>query len=169
MIFRRDGKFSSRRGRTALERFAEKCAFDPITGCVMWIAGTTAGQGHSQRYGRFNDGEKVVLAHRWSAEHIHGFAIDGLQVDHWCPAGQTTLCVEHVKPETAEMNRFLQANRPAGRAWQCTETRRHWIHVQVGIVTLQPIERIEGFDMPFFLPPAWLAPFLPEISDVPPF
>lgn len=39
--------------RPALERFAEKCRFDPTTGCVLWTGGTTAGHGNSARYGAF--------------------------------------------------------------------------------------------------------------------
>lgn len=162
-------RFKPIRGRTALERFVEKCAFDPFTGCVMWIGGHTAGQGHTQPYGRFWDGERMVLAHRWSAEHIHGFEIEALQVDHCCPAGPSTLCVHHVKPEPAPVNRELQNSRP-GRAYQSLETRRYWIHVQVGIEPdPEIVERVVG-DIPFFEPPDWLQPFLPkEIRDDCPF
>lgn len=158
--------------QTPLERFAEKCAFDPYTGCVMWIGGQTSGQGHSEPYGYFWFDKRMILAHRWSAEHIHGFAIDGMQVDHNCPAGASTLCVQHVKPETSEVNRFLQHSRP-GRAFQDLGTRQHWLFVQKGIRTLEPIERTPA-EHPYFKPPEWLLPFLPdyqpmEIDDGIPF
>lgn len=162
-------RFYSKPGRSALERFAEKCAFDPFTGCVMWIGGQTKGQGHTQPYGRFWDGEKMVLAHRWSAEHIHGFEIDGLQVDHCCPAGPSTLCVHHIKPEPAAVNRELQNVRP-GRAYQDLATKHYWVLVQVGEEP-EPIRIRDPGDIPFYLPPLWLSPFLPklEIEDDCPF
>lgn len=143
--------------KTSLERFAEKCAFDPITGCVMWIAGTTSGHGHNQPYGRFWDNE-MWLAHRWSAQNIHGFNIDARQVDHCCPAGPSTLCVEHVKPETAEMNRYLQNSRP-GRAFQDLHTKQYWLFIGKGIEEYYAAPR-EANGVPFFNPPAWLQPFL---------
>lgn len=160
-------RFPPVQGKTTLERFAEKCAFDPITGCVMWIGGQTKGHGHHEPYGRFRDGT-TWLAHRWSAHNIHGHDITNRQVDHCCPCGPSTLCVEHVNPETAKANRYLQHSRP-GRAFQDLETRRYWVHVQVGLMTREPIERItEG--IPWFTPPTWLIPFMPmEISDDCPF
>lgn len=136
----------------------------------MWIAGRTTGHGHSEPYGRFWDSEleEMVLAHRWSAKHIHGFNIDGLQVDHNCPCGPTTLCVQHVKPETAQVNRYLQHARP-GRAFQSLETKRYWLFVQKGLSEMPPRPTIE-LDVPFYTPPAWLAPFLVrENSDDCPF
>jgi hypothetical protein len=125
----------------------------------------TAGQGHSQPYGRFWDGH-AWLAHRWSAINIHGLDITGLQVDHCCPTGPSTLCVEHLAPERAEINRLLQHMRP-GRAFQDLDTRRYWIHVQVGIEPVRERERLPA-EQPVFLPPAWLRPFInytPEIFD----
>lgn len=101
----------------------------------------------------------MVLAHRWSAEHIHGFSIDGLHVDHSCPAGPSTLCVQHLKPETAQVNRELQHSRP-GRAFQSLETRQYWVFVQKGIKQHYKPLRLVG-DVPFFQPPEWLRPFMP--------
>lgn len=52
-------KFARGKGtKTALQRFAEKCAFDPVTGCVMWIGGTTHGHGNNAPYGSFWDGKR---------------------------------------------------------------------------------------------------------------
>lgn len=149
--------------RPALVRFAEKCAFDPYTGCVMWVGGTTAGHGHNEPYGSFwFEGEKWT-AHRWAAIHIHGFDITGLQVDHNCPAGPSTLCVEHLKPETAEVNRYLQNVRP-GRAFQDLDTKRYWLFVSKGIEPTPSRRRRVSLDIPFHTPPEWLLPFLPNFS-----
>lgn len=144
---------------SALQRFVAKCQFDPATGCVLWVGGKCYGRGKNIRYGIFRGGEAPVegkhpapwLAHRWSAHHIHGFDIDGFQVDHWCPniPIPNTLCVEHVRPETPERNRHLQ-----------TERRRHFVHLQVGLL---PYEEIYGplpsgstDDIPFYSEPDWL-------------
>lgn len=114
----------------------------------------------------------MVLAHRWSAEHIHGHTIDGLQVDHCCPAGPSTLCVEHVQPEPAAINRELQHTRPGRPLVQALETKQYWLFVQKG---LEPppikVERNIELDIPFFVPPAWLLPHIPqlEVSHVCPF
>lgn len=144
--------------RSALERFAEKCAFDPCTGCVMWAGGTSAGRGHHEPYGVFWYGGERWFAHRWSAAFIHGHDITGLQVDHYCPYGPSTLCVQHVRPATSAMNRFLQNARP-GRAFQDLATRRYWLFVSKGLETLEPRRKIES-DIPFYRPPDWLQPFL---------
>lgn len=147
--------------RPAMDRFAEKCAFDPYTGCVMWIGGITMGGGHSQPYGSFKFMRRRWAAHRWSAVHIHGFDIEGLHVDHCCPCGPSTLCVEHVKPESAEVNRELQHSRP-GRNWQSLETRQHWLFVDKGIRQSRPRPEPVPLDVPFFTPPLWLKPYLPK-------
>lgn len=145
--------------RDALERFAEKCAFDPATGCVMWIGGTTSGRGHSEPYGSFWFENVRWFAHRWSAVHIHGFDITGLQVDHCCPHGPSTLCVEHVQPETSVVNRLLQNQRP-GRAFQTLDTRKYWLFVSKGLEPIEPRERARP-NVPLYVPPAWIRPFLP--------
>lgn len=144
--------------RPALERFREKCEFDPRTGCVLWTGAKCWGRGHTIRYGGFRDEGKIWLAHRWSAKHIHGFDIDGLQVDHCCPLMRggdepmlpNTLCVEHVRPATGEHNLWLQT-------WR----RRQFVHIQVGIL---PYEEIYGPEtildpknaIPFYTEPKWL-------------
>ena len=155
------------RFKSPLERFAEKCAFDPVTGCVMWIGALGKGQGHNEPYGRFWDDNFMWWAHRWAAMNIHGFEITGRQVDHWCPFGPSTLCVEHVKPETAQVNRQLQHLRP-GRAFQDLTTKQYWLFVHIGIETLPERFRFTPADIPFadpgdfelFEPPEWLRPFM---------
>lgn len=147
-----------------LERFASKCAFDPATGCVMWTGTTTHGKGRTQPYGYFWFQGRMVLAHRWSAEHIHGLDIDGLEVDHCCPAGPSTLCVQHLEPEPGTINRALRHERTS-RTFQALETRRYWLFVELGIEQPpEPPVRVPD-DVPFYAPPAWLAPFLAPIGD----
>lgn len=140
-----------------MRRFVEKCEFDPRTGCVLWTGAKSWGRGKSIRYGAFKYEGKSWLAHRWSAKFIHGFDIEGLQVDHCCPihrAGEpllpNTLCVHHVQPLSGMKNRWLQ-----------TERRRFYVHLQVGLL---PYEEIYGeFDcvppedaIPFYEEPEWL-------------
>lgn len=145
----------------AIERFRAKCRFEPETGCVVWVGGKCYGRGKSIRYGIFRDSATTDtgkspktpwLAHRWAAKYIHGLDIAGFQVDHCCPniPIPNTLCVEHVRPLTAEQNRWLQ-----------TERRRHFVHLQVGLL---PYEDIYGYAepdedaIPFYDPPKWLSP-----------
>lgn len=154
----------TRNPKSSLQRFAEKCAFDVATGCVIWTGGTSAGSGHSQPYGRFWDAGEMWYAHRWAAANIHGFDITGLQVDHCCPCGPLTLCVQHVKPEPAEANRALQHLRP-GRAVQSLATKQYWLFVAKGIEEYRPILR-ESFDIPFYHPPDWLRPYLEKLENI---
>lgn len=144
--------------KTALDRFAEKCAFDPCTGCVMWVGGTGSGQGHHERYGRFSDGGFKWWAHRWAAQYIHGHEITGMQVDHCCPFGPSTLCVQHVKPETAIVNRMLQWQRP-GRAFQHLQTKKYWLLVTKGYEEYEKRLRVPA-DQPIYDAPVWLSPYL---------
>lgn len=136
---------------TPLERFIEKCRFEPETGCVVWIGGQTKGRGHNVPYGAFKDDGVRWAAHRWAAKYIHGFDIEGLQVDHCCPniPLPNTLCVQHVQPITGELNRHLQ-----------TERRRRFIHLEVGLLTYEDVYGPPPPDVesriPIFEPPAWL-------------
>jgi len=123
----------------ALVRFLRYCEFDARTGCVLWTGGTTSGRGHSQPYGAFWFEGRRWFAHRWSAKFIKGQDIDDMQVDHCCPCGPRTLCVEHVQAETPETNREYQ-----------------WIRRQVGLLPQPPVGEVEIDEIPFFLPPVWL-------------
>jgi len=143
----------------ALDRFAAKCAFDYTTGCVMWIGGQTSGHGHNQPYGAFWFEGRRWFAHRWAALHIHGFDISGLTVDHCCPCGPTTLCVQHVKATTFEENRRLQTERKDHRCAQNPLTRQHWLLVSKGIEEYELDER-QILDIPWFDAPRWLQPYL---------
>lgn len=136
-----------------MERFIAKCRFEPETGCVIWIGGQTKGRGHHVPYGAFKYEGVRWAAHRWAAKFIHGFDIEGLQVDHCCPniPLPNTLCVQHVQPITGELNRHLQ-----------TERRRKFIHLEVGLMTYEdvygPPPEVVGLSdsIPFFSPPTWL-------------
>jgi hypothetical protein len=150
----------------ARARFLAKCRFEPETGCVLWTGAKTAGRGHHVPYGSFWYDNARWFAHRWSAKHIHGFDIDGLQVDHCCPRRDLphTLCVEHVVPVTGDYNRHLQ-----------TERRKHFIYLQVGLLQYDevyggsPESAPPSDSIPFYTPPTWFTPAQGPISDSPPF
>lgn len=135
--------------RPPLERFLSFCRFEPETGCVVWTGGTTQGRGHHVPYGSFWAEGRRWFAHRWAAKNIHGLEIEELQVDHCCPAipKPNTLCVEHLQAVTPKMNRDLQ-------------TRRKFIHLQVGLVDYRDVYGPDAEDFeerpPFFTPPSWL-------------
>ena len=157
--------------RSAIERFAAKCRFDPLTGCVIWTGGKTSGQGNSAEYGSFWYEGRRHFAHRWAGVHIHGLDLDGVQAGHYCPAGPNTLCVEHVEPQTQAENMAEQIARlgPVG-ARQTSEQRQYWLFVTLGIEPEpEPAPRPDGFDVPFFEPPEWLRPYLPKPGDDCPF
>ena len=145
--------------KSALERFAEKCAFDPTTGCVMWIGGTTSGHGHNQPYGAFWYEGRRWFAHRWSAAFIHGLDITNQHVDHCCPSGPTTLCVEHVRVTTPEENRYLQNVRKDHRCAQNPATRQHWLFVTKGLEEYHAPRR-EILDIPWYRAPEWFDVFM---------
>lgn len=139
----------------ALERFASKVRFDAATGCVLWTGGTTCGQLKSARYGSFWDGGRRWFAHRWAAKHIHGLEIDGLQVDHFCPGGPNTLCVEHLQAVTQMENLQLQWGR---RLWGWDEWEER-----------EPDEPQNDNAVPFFSAPEWLRPFVASAGEECPF
>lgn len=147
--------------KTVMDRFVEKCVFDPVTGCVMWIGGKTSGHGHNQPYGAFWYEGRRWFAHRWAAVYIHGLDIFNLQVDHCCPCGPSTLCVQHVRAITFEENRKLQAERKDHRCAQNPLIKQHWLLVAKGIEQYEPAER-EILDIPWFDAPEWLRPYVLE-------
>lgn len=163
MAARPGNKYAVGKGtKTALERFAEKCIFDPATGCVLWVGGTTGGQGNSARYGAFWDGGPVK-AHRWAAVHIHRINLGTDDAGHCCPHGPNSLCVQHLEGQTkadnvAERNiRIAKANQPAA-------TRQFYLFKQLGILEPEPEEPVllPALEIPFYEPPAWLRPYLPS-------
>ena len=143
-----------------LARFAEKCAFDPTTGCVLWKGGTTAGRGNTALYGSFWHGRRRWFAHRWAAVHIHKMDVDGLQVGHCCPGHPNTLCVQHVEPVTMTDNLAEQRARLGGVCVsRSTAERQHWLFVQMGFTRLPEPPEPDPDAPPFYSPPAWLRPF----------
>lgn len=137
-------------------RFAKYCKFDPYTGCVIWIGGTTAGRGKTARYGSFWFEGKSWRAHRWAAKYIHCQNIDGRDVDHCCPRiHPRTLCVEHVASMLPSANRDLQ-----------------WLRIQVGLDEPDWEDYVpDPEDMPWFAEPDWLRALRPRKAEPmePPF
>lgn len=157
--------------RPALERFAEKCRFDPLTGCILWTGGTSAGRGNTARYGRFWDTGTMWFAHRWSGVHIHGLHLGEHQAGHTCPHGPNTLCVQHVAPQTQLENLKEQNARMKAKVQQSSADRQFWLLVSLGIEPAPPGQEIDPFAVPFYDPPEWFQPFMPklEASDDCPF
>ncbi len=157
--------------RPALERFAEKCRFDPTTGCVLWTGGTTAGRGNSARYGSFWFEGSRWFAHRWSAVHIKGLALGTNQAGHCCPCGPNTLCVEHVTGQTQLENLDEQNTRLKAKVVQSANDRQFYLFVQLGMEAAPAGQIIDPGAVPFFEPPAWFKPFMPKLEnfDVCPF
>lgn len=66
--------------------------------CWLWT-GSLGDNG----YGRFSDGERLVVAHRWSYEMAKGPVPEGLDLDHLC---RVRNCVnpDHLEPVTRSEN-----------------------------------------------------------------
>jgi hypothetical protein len=144
-----------------LRRFAEKCRFDATTGCVLWTGGTTAGRGNSATYGSFWYEGRRWFAHRWAGVHIHGLNLDSGQAGHCCPGHPNTLCVEHVEAQTQLEN--LAEMNGRRKVEQSSAERQYWLFVSLGIERLPDAPEPDAFaDVPWYDPPAWLRPFLPE-------
>lgn len=61
------------------QRFFDKVAPEPNSGCWLWMASCTA-----EGYGQFWLEKTNVRAHRWIYEFSVGPIPDGLQIDHLC-------------------------------------------------------------------------------------
>lgn len=149
----------------ALERFRAKCRFNPRTGCVEWIGGTTQGRGNTAVYGSFWYEGRRWFAHRWAAAFIRGLDVDGLQVGHCCPytadGHPNTLCVEHLRGETQQENLAeLHARRKRIRkVEQSNEQRLFWLLVERGYEPPEPVHdpaTPDPYNGPDMYPPAWL-------------
>lgn len=81
-----------------LERFENKV--DKSETCWLWTGGDT---GNGLRYGKFWDGTRKVLAHRYAYITHYGDIADGLEVDHIC---RVPKCVnpEHLRLLTRTQN-----------------------------------------------------------------
>jgi hypothetical protein len=149
------------RGKTALQRFAEKCRFDYATGCVLWTGATTAGQGNTTRYGAFWDEGRRVPAHRWAAVHIHGIDLGTDEAGHCCPNGPNSLCVQHLEGQTKAVN-VAERNTRLAKANQPATTRQFYLFKQLGIHEPEPEAPvlIAPLEIPFHEPPLWLRPYI---------
>lgn len=122
---------------------------------MIWVGGKTRGRGKTAWYGSFWYEGKRWTAHRWAARFIHGLEIKDRDVDHCCPHGPNTLCVQHLQAVSGRVNTAL-----------------YWIRVQVGLEEPPPEAEDDPDGIPWFDPPPWFAAtyraaFPP--SDDPPF
>lgn len=82
--------------RDPMERFMEKV--NRTETCWNWTASVT-----QSGYGQFNDGTKIVKAHRWAWVQLVGPIPDGLELDHIC---RVRACVNpsHLRAVTHKQN-----------------------------------------------------------------
>lgn len=157
-------RYAAGRGtKTALQRFAEKCEFDAVTGCVLWVGGTSGGQGNTTRYGVFWD-EGRVFAHRWAAVHIHGIELGTSEAGHCCPGRPNSLCVQHLEAQTKAEN-IAERNTRVAKANQSAETRQFYLFKALGIHEPDPamqasLDTLNDVPFDFHEPPEWLRPYL---------
>lgn len=153
--------------RPALERFAEKCEFDPTTGCVLWKGGTSNGKGNSTRYGVFWAEGRRVFAHRWAAVNIHGIDLGSDEAGHCCPGRPNSLCVQHLEGQTKAAN-IAERNTRVAKAVQSADTRQFYLFQQLGIYEPDPAMEqsiSELNSIPFFEAPEWFRPFMRKATD----
>jgi hypothetical protein len=129
--------------RPPIERFTEKyvkklvVVNGKLLCCWLWTGSLSHG------YGQFWDGERKVLAHRWSYMHHVGPIPDDTELDHyrcWTPA-----CVNphHVRPATRLENQHnglttnaVKSHCPRGHAYTVENT---YIGKQVYKGTVYPM------------------------------
>jgi len=122
-----------------MERFLSKLVFNPMSGCVLWAAGTSSGGDRSTFYPSFWDGTQSVRGHIWAAEYIHNLVRSpGYHVDHYC---RCSLCVQHLQLQPGEVNSSL-----------------------ANLTKQDPFER-KFDDIPFFTPPSWLPKNTPHVHS----
>jgi len=81
-------------------QFLELYIPEPNSGCWIWIGALSRA---FNGYGKFWDGTKKVMAHRFAYEHIKGPIPDNLELDHLC---RLRCCVnpDHLEPVTSKEN-----------------------------------------------------------------
>lgn len=99
-----NGKVDKRTGlrrkvKPVVERFREKYAVNPDSGCWEWQAATVSGYGVLM----LNQFAGTFLAHRLSYLLRHGSIPEGLELDHLC---RNRACVnpDHLEPVTTLVN-----------------------------------------------------------------
>lgn len=99
------------------DRFFDKV--DDTGECWEWTA-----QLNADGYGRFWDGERMVMAHRWAYEALEAPIPGGLQIDHLC---RNTACVnpDHLEPVDNKTNshRGIQV----ALRETCNSGRHEWV------------------------------------------
>ncbi len=65
--------------RTPYDRFSRMYQVDLETGCWHWTGCLT-----HKGYGRFFDGERMIVAHLWAYKQFVGPVPEGFEVDHLC-------------------------------------------------------------------------------------
>ena len=102
-------------------RLDAKVAFEPMTGCWLWIANT-----NHRGYGRFWLRGKMHSAHRVTYKHFVGPIPGGLQLDHLC---RVRSCVnpEHLEAVTPKENTLRGVGPTAvnARKTQCPKGHRY--------------------------------------------
>ena len=83
---------------TLQERLENKIAFEPTSGCWLWLGAT-----NNNGYGQIHVSGKTRLAHRKSYEIHVGEIPDGLTLDHLC---RVSLCINpaHLEPVSMREN-----------------------------------------------------------------
>lgn len=102
---------------TTQERFLNKVAPEPNTGCWLWMNCIN----HSG-YGMFGINRKAVLAHRYSYEYYKGEIPTGLSIDHICSV-RSCVNPDHLDAVTAKEN--TQRTHARGRARNGNEVKTH--------------------------------------------
>lgn len=123
--------------RTPGERFREKVALGP-NDCLVW-----QGSGTQNGYGKFWDGRRSVLAHRWSYEQQRGPIPNGMQLHHECrskrcvdpdhlvlvTSGDNTRRASAEQTHCKNGHRFNKQNTYHGKDGRhCRACKREWAH-----------------------------------------
>jgi predicted DNA-binding protein (UPF0251 family) len=85
---------------TQLEQFLDLIAFEPMSGCWLWI-----GRRNKHDYGVLSDSGRDKLAHRMVYEAVKGPIPEGLEPDHLCRV-HPCVCPDHLEPVTRRINQW---------------------------------------------------------------
>lgn len=106
--------------KSVIERFMDKVAVEPDSGCWLWQSGVSRGG-----YGKFKLGGKTLAAHRVSYELFVGEIPEGLTIDHVRARGCTHRnCVnpEHLEAVTCAEN-LRRGDSPSSIASRMTHCK----------------------------------------------